>query len=218
MNVLIVDDHVLFRQGLIFLLSELDETLQFHQAGSSAQALDLCEASKMDLVLLDLHLPGEEKLANFDVLKTSSGAPIVVLSSEDNPLVIRHAIETGASGFVPKSATPEVLIAALKLILAGGIYLPPNVLNAAPNQVEIPAQTEEEGVLGGALKNLSARQLEVLVKAVQGKANKVIARELHLSEGTVKAHLSSSYRALGVSNRTEAVYAAAEMGLNVSPR
>ncbi len=137
---------------------------------------------------------------------------VVVLSSEDNPDVILRAIEAGASGYVPKSSTPQVLVAALRLVMAGGIYIPPPALRAFGGGA-IPILPPVRAAAPREIDGLSGRQMEVLLKAVQGKANKVIAREMQLSEGTVKAHLSAAFRTLGVQNRTEAVFAAARMGL-----
>ena len=213
MRVLLVDDHTLFRQGLKFLLSDLDRTIEFVEAESCERALALPRDGTMDLILLDFHLPGANGLDALAAVKDAyDTSAVVVLSSEDDPETIRNVIECGASGFVPKSSTPEVLIAALRLILAGGTYLPPSALRA----VHVPHLAGAARQPSGAAappNGLSERQLEVLLKAVHGKANKVIAREMNLSEGTVKAHLSASFRTLGVHNRTEAVFVAAKLGL-----
>lgn len=212
MRALLVDDHHLFRQGLKFLLSDLQTGIVFVDADSCEHALDYARGAAVDLVLVDLHMPGVDGMDALSAMRSAFGASaVVVLSSEDDPRVIRKAIEMGASGFVPKSSTPEVMVAALRLVLAGGTYLPPHVLrefggfDRAPALPSVPAAARAD--------NLSERQLEVLLKVVQGKANKVIARELNLSEGTIKAHLSAAFRALGVQNRTEAVFVAAKVGL-----
>jgi DNA-binding NarL/FixJ family response regulator len=135
-----------------------------------------------------------------------------VLSGEEDPRQVRRAIDAGAAGFIPKSSTPEVLLSALRLVLADGVYLPAVALKGiAAGGTEAPVSADRIG------DSLSERQIDVLRKAVQGKANKVIARELSISEGTVKAHLSAAFRALGVHNRTEAVYAAARSGLQLKP-
>lgn len=212
MRALLVDDHHLFRQGLKFLLSDLQTGIVFADADSCERALDYACGAPVDLVLVDLHMPGVDGMDALCAMRAAFGSSaVVVLSSEDDPRVIRKAIEMGASGFVPKSSTPEVMVAALRLVLAGGTYLPPHVLrefggfDRTPAPASIPAVARPD--------NLSERQREVLLKVVQGKANKVIARELNLSEGTIKAHLSAAYRALGVQNRTEAVFVAAKVGL-----
>jgi DNA-binding NarL/FixJ family response regulator len=217
LHALLVDDHHLFRQGLKFLLADLDPEIVFSEADSSARALEFAGAAPIDLVLVDLHMPGANGMDALSAMREAfDSSAVVVLSSEDDPRAIRKAIELGACGFVPKSSTPQVLIAALRLVLAGGTYLPPHVLRewgpvvpcaAAPEAARADPVRRPDG--------LSDRQLEVLLKAIQGKANKVIAREMHLSEGTIKAHLSAAFRALGVQNRTEAVFVAAKVGLTV---
>ena len=213
MNVLLVDDHVLFREGLKFLLRSLDAALEVDEAGDCAKALERAAARSYDLVLLDLKIPGVAALEALAALRNAIPAtPIVVLSGEDNPAVVRAAIEHGAMGFIPKSSTPEVLIQALRLVLARGVYLPPAVLDAARAPARASPLDPGEVVLPG----LTPRQMDVLRCVIQGKSNKIIARELDVSEGTVKAHLSSVLRALDARNRTEAVYAAAKLGLRLA--
>lgn len=208
MNILLIDDHVLFREGLKFLLRSLDAALEVDEAGDCAKALEHAAKRSYDLVLLDLKMPGVAGLDALAALRDAiPDAPLVVLSGEDNPGVVRAAIEHGAMGFIPKSSTPEVLIQALRLVLARGVYLPSAVLDAAAD----PATAGS----GTALGNLTPRQMDVLRCVIQGKSNKVIARELDVSEGTVKAHLSSVLRAFGARSRTEAVYAAAKLGLKL---
>jgi len=212
MRILIVDDHALFRQGLRFLLRDLDAELEISEAGDCAQALGL-GAQPFDVVLLDLHMPGVAGLAALEAMRQAFEASrIVVLSGEEDPRQIRRAIDAGAVGFIPKSATPEVLLGALRLVLADGIYLPTVALRGVDERSAVESSVMTNDRLREAL---SERQVDVLQKAVQGKANKVIARELGISEGTVKAHLSAAFRALGVHNRTEAVYAAARSGLQL---
>lgn len=208
MNVLLIDDHALFREGLKFLLRSLDAELQVDEAGDCAKALEHAAKRSYDLALLDLKMPGVAGLDALAALRDAiPAAPLVVLSGEDNPGVVRAAIERGAMGFIPKSSTPEVLIQALRLVLARGVYLPPAVLDAAAEPATAGSDT--------ALRGLTPRQMDVLRCVIQGKSNKVIARELDVSEGTVKAHLSSVLRALGARSRTEAVYAAAKLGLKL---
>lgn len=210
MNILIIDDHALFRDGLKFLLADLDENLEFHEAGTINDGLLAApQTGKINIVLLDLNLPDSHGIEGLKSLRSAfEKAMIVVLSSDENAQIIRDAIAAGAAGYIPKSSTQDVLMAALRLVLAGGTYLPPNLLHASPAPLPGPVNDDAHTPLN----HLSERQREVLMCAVQGKANKVIARELDISEATVKAHMSASFRALGVKNRTEAVYAVANAG------
>lgn len=214
MRILIVDDHALFREGLKFLLRDLDDELNISEAADCQQAAAL-SGEGFDLILLDLHMPGIADLDALDAMrKTFEATRIVVLSGEEDPRQVRRAIDSGAAGFVPKSSTPEVLLNALRLILGGGIYLPPMALRGLPDAPEArPGNHVSRERIAEAL---SGRQVDVLNKAVQGKPNKVIARELGISEATVKAHLSAAFRVLNVHNRTEAVYAAARLGLRLT--
>jgi DNA-binding NarL/FixJ family response regulator len=215
MNVLLIDDHALFREGLKFLLRSLDAALEVDEASDCAKALEHAATRSYDLVLLDLKMPGVAGLEALAALREAvPGAPLVVLSGEDNPGVVRAAIERGAMGFIPKSSTPEVLIQALRLVLARGVYLPPAVLDAA-GPASAPVSAASQATAGQTLPGLTPRQMDVLRCVIQGKPNKIIARELEVSEGTVKAHLSSVLHALGTRNRTEAVYAAAKLGLRL---
>jgi len=214
MKILLIDDHALFREGLKFLLRSLDAALEVHEAGNCAKALEHAAAGSYELVLLDLKMPGVAGLDALAALREAlPDSPLVVLSGEENPGVVRAAIERGAMGFIPKSSTPEVLIHALRLVLARGVYLPPMVLDAA-GPVPVSAASgasADQAVLHG----LTPRQMDILRFVIQGKPNKIIARELDISEGTVKSHLSSVLHALGTRNRTEAVYAAAKLGLRL---
>jgi DNA-binding NarL/FixJ family response regulator len=215
MHVLLIDDHVLFRQGMTFLLSDLDEQLEFSEAGTCEEGLKVLSETEVDLILLDLNMPGSGGLSALrDIKQAFPQVPLSVLSGVDDPGLIRDAIEQGASGFVPKSSSSAVLVAALRLVLAGGVYLPRSALNAVDVSSTVVAEgtaPTEEGRICSTL--LSQRQTEVLFKAIQGKPNKVISRELRIAEGTVKAHLSAAFKALRVHNRTEAVFSAAKLGL-----
>lgn len=217
MKILLVDDHPLLRGGMRFLLLSLDADLEMDEAGNCTQALGLLADGGYDLVLLDLNLPGLNGLEALGALREAApNVPLVVLSGEGNPDVVRAAIEGGAMGYIPKSSTPEVLIQALQLVLAQGIYLPPPVIEAArrPRSSGPALPGRATTVLPG----ITPRQMEVLQYVIRGRSNKAIARELDVSEGTVKAHISAIFHSLGVHSRTEAVYAAANLGLRFSDR
>ncbi|MCX7141876.1 MAG: response regulator transcription factor [Proteobacteria bacterium] len=210
MKLLLIDDHPLLRAGMRFLLRSLDAGIELDEAGTCDEALELLAGRDYDLVLLDLMLPGRNGLSALAAIRDAApGVPVVVVSGESDPGMVRAAIDGGAMGFIPKSSTPEVMIQALQLVLAHGIYLPPMVLEAAYTS-SAPAPRA-----ASTLPGLTPRQMDVLRGVIKGKANKAIAKELELSEGTVKAHLSAVFQALGVHSRTEAVYAAANQGLRL---
>lgn len=212
MKILLVDDHELFRAGLKLLLANLADACEFDEAPALPQALALAAAQRFDLVLLDFHMPGT---SGFEALRamraTAEAASIIVLSGEDDATLIRQVIDEGAAGFIPKSSSHAVMMAALQLILSGSSYLPAHVLSVTGSAAESEAPTESPSSIAA----LTERQLATLRLAMQGKANKIIAREMDISEATVKAHLAAAFRALGVHNRTEAVFVAARAGLRI---
>lgn len=212
-RILLVDDHDLFREGLKYLLPVLDDKVQYFEAGSLDAALAFADdEAPIDLVLLDYYMPGVDgPEALLKCRERFEAASLVVVSGEEDARIIRAVIEQGASGFIPKSSSREELISALKLVLAGGTYLPRTALN--PLQQIQHGHSQALNSSGDMPMRLSRRQFEVLMKAVQGKSNKLIAKELDISDHTVKAHLSVAFRTLGVQNRTEAVYAAAKLGI-----
>jgi DNA-binding NarL/FixJ family response regulator len=213
LKILLVDDHELFREGLKLLLANLADACIFAEAAELTQGLALAAAQRFDIVLLDFRMPGT---SGFEALRamraTAESASIVVLSGEDDPMLIRQVIDEGAAGFIPKASSHALMMAALQLILSGSTYLPPHVLSMIEAEsAEGVAQAEAPSALAA----LTERQMATLRLAMQGKANKIIAREMDISEATVKAHLAAAFRALGVHNRTEAVFVAARAGLRI---
>lgn len=213
MRVLLIDDHTLFRSGLKFLLAGLNKQIEFEEADSCDRALQLADPETVELILMDFYMPGMQAFEALASIKAQFDCAVVVVSGEDNPQIIRDAIGGGASGFIPKASSPDVMVAALELILANGIYLPPHALGDV-GAASSAGSSEQSDTPQAALEQLSKRQLQTLLMATQGKSNKAIARELFIAEGTVKAHLSACYQALGVKNRTEAVYATATVDIS----
>ena len=214
MKILLVDDHQLFREGVALLLRQLAVDLELLQASTCEEGFELCRShADIDLILLDLNLRRLSGLEGLAVLRERHpGIPVVVLSSSEEERTVRTAIDLGAMGFIPKSSSSEIMLNALRLVLAKGIYLPPTLLlgdhpagwrKPAPDAVAV---TPPE--LG-----LTARQADVLYLVLQGKPIKLISRELGLGEGTVKGHVSAVLRALNVTTRTQAVVAAHRLGL-----
>lgn len=218
-RVLIIDDHPLFREGLKGLLLGLDPAVSVQQAASVAEA-HLYEGGGFDLVLLDLQMPGTYGMQALQTIKAMfDEAAVVIVSGDESPATIKQAILHGAAGYVPKSTDPGVTTHALRLVLAQGTYLPPAALQQ-PEDLSMPpardgaaASPDAAGSNAGWPRELSPRQLAVLRCLLQGKPNKVIAREIGIAEGTVKAHLWAVYQLLGVNNRAQAMYRAHELRL-----
>jgi DNA-binding NarL/FixJ family response regulator len=218
-KILIIDSNVLFRSGVRFLLHRLDAHLSLDEAGEHAEALERLGSRKYDLVLLDINLPGVQGLDALQEYRNCASDTSFVMLSDPDDLRLMHAIfEHGALGFLPKSSTPDVLYQTLKLILAQRTYLSPDVLDVPvrshASSPGLPPSSPEPTTLPW----LTARQTEVLRGVIQGKTNKAIAKELNRSVATVKAHLSATFRALGVTSRTEAIYSASVLGLRVDRR
>ena len=223
MNILLVDDHALFREGLALLLHALLKDVGTLQAGSCRQAYDcLGGGAQVDLILLDLALPD---MSGFDALDhiraTWPDIPVVVLSSNEDRASVLRALDGGAMGFVPKSASSGVLEGALKVILAKGVYLPAAVFLGERTIVDRPARAQAHGAAGAVTctqLGLTPRQADVLHLVLQGMSSKAICRDLGLSLSTVKAHTSAALRALNVTTRTQAVIAAGKLGLVFDPQ
>lgn len=213
MQVLLVDDHALFREGVALLLAPLRAGLTVAEAGSVEEALAQVDAGLApELVLLDIGLPGLSGLEGMAPLRSRlPGVPIVALSSSDDRATVLRALDAGAMGFIPKSSSAPVFIAALQLILAHGIYLPPAVFLPDAGAPPAPAASHTPADLG-----LTPRQTEVLHLILQGKPAKLIERDLNLAAGTVKAHTAAVLRALNVTTRTQAVVAAGRLGWRFS--
>ena len=217
MNILLTDDHALFREGVALLIQPLIGDGQTWQAGSCDEALALLdERGAADLSLIDLAMPGTPGLQGIALLRQRwPQMPVVALSSADDRDTVLAAIDAGAMGFVPKSSSSAVLMAALQLILARGIYLPPAAF-LGPAADAAPLDTAPRGSAPPptpAALGLSPRQSDVLHLILQGKPAKLIERELGLSASTVKVHTSAVLRALNVTTRTQAVVAASRLGL-----
>jgi DNA-binding NarL/FixJ family response regulator len=195
LHLLIVDDHAVVRMGLVQLLRGLRVGCEVTDVGSldEAQAV-LAARPDVSLVVLDVHLPGMAPLQALQALRRSHPLlPVALLSADTDPDLATRALHAGAAGWLPKSANAAVLRGALELVLAGGCYVPPFLMQR-------PA-----GLAGGAQESLTERQIAVLGQLVQGRSNKEIARALGMAEPTVKGHLVTVFRVLRVRNRAEAV-------------
>ncbi len=209
MTILLIDDHALFRDGVALLLRELDPGVQVLHAANLGQALAALDADLgIDLILLDLILPGAHGFQALEAIRERHpGVPLVMLSSQEDQVTVLRAIQLGAMGFIPKSASSQQMFDALRTVLAHGIYVPP--LNLAGIVLAVPAQPRTSPAELG----LTQRQTQVLRLILEGKPMKLIARELGLSHNTAKTHVSAVLRALCVTTRTQAIVAANRMGL-----
>jgi len=200
MKILLLDDHALFRAGLRLLLGTIRHNLTTFEAGSINEAMAIiARHPDMQLCLLDLNLHNENGLLAMDQLKLAApDMAVVVVSSSDDVSLIRKCLDAGAMSFISKSAAPETLAKALRYVLAGSVYLPPKLYDFG-NEPEKSACV------------LSPRQRDVLRGLCRGLPTKSIARDLSLSEHTVKEYITAVFRLLNVHNRTEAVIKASEM-------
>lgn len=206
LRVLLIDDHPLFSEGLKGLLFELNPGVEVCQAKSVHDAHRLL-GQTFDLVLMDLNMPGISGMAALTRIKAMfEASAVVVVSGDESPSTIQSAIQHGAAGYVPKSTEPSVTIHALRLVMSKGTYLPPEALRASVAE----APTLNAGTWS---QKLSPRQMAVLRCLLQGKPNKVIARDIGIAEGTVKAHLWAVYQLLAVNSRSQAMYRAHELNL-----
>jgi two-component system nitrate/nitrite response regulator NarL len=211
MKILVVDDHPIYRKGLVALLDQMEPDIALLQANDAAQALIVIAAhDDLDVVILDLLIPGMDGLiaiAEFGRIRPE--LPVIILSSSENPADVRSALANGALGYVPKSAAEHTLLSAIRVVLNGDVYVPPFVM--------IENASTQPGTLRTADRTdrpvLTDRQIEVLQRISEGQLNKVIAAELGLSEKTVKSHITAIFKALNVMNRSQAAAAGREAGL-----
>ncbi|MGD9866369.1 MAG: response regulator [Hyphomicrobiales bacterium] len=201
-RLIIVDDHPLFRDALRQALSNSFDKLEILEAGSLDALSGLLEtSSEVDLVLLDLSMPGVKGLSGLMYLRAQyAEIPVVIVSATEDPAAMRRCIEFGASGFVPKSLPVEVIREAVKTVLEGGVWSPPDLDLGSGGD-------SETADLVARLATLTPQQVRVLMMLSEGLLNKQIAYKLGVSEATVKAHVSAILQKLGVDSRTQAVIA-----------
>ena len=218
MKILVVDDHPLVLEALKGVLGQLDAEVDIFDASAADSARELVRAHPdADLMLLDLGLPGADGFTLLEEFRNDYPAvPVVVLSGSESRENVTRALSLGAMGYIPKRYSNDVLIGALRLVLSGGLYVPPAVLPLASDpsaprpQVTPPAAGIRPEDLG-----LTPRQSEVLALVLQGLPNKLICRRLNLAEPTVKVHMQAVLRALDAGNRVQAVIEASRRGLTI---
>jgi DNA-binding NarL/FixJ family response regulator len=213
LSFVIADDHPLFRGALKQALSGLGDVAEIIETGDfDATRAAVNERPDLDLLLLDLSMPGASGLSGLISLRAAhASVPVVVVSAHDDAGTIRRALELGASGFISKSASMEEIRAAVRTVLDGGI--------AAPADIDLGVEHDPEmSDLIRRLQSLTPQQTRVLAMIANGRLTKQIAYELSVSEATVKAHVSAILQKLGVESRTQAVIAAAKIEVGQWPQ
>ena len=211
-RIIVADDHALVRGGLVQLVKLVEENVEIIESNDFNQTLELLANDQaIDLLLLDLLMPGMNGMESIkQICIDSPDVPVIVVSARENVAAIRNALAAGAVGYIPKTSSPDVMMSAIKLVLSGGVYVPPHVLGFSTSmddevaENQFAADDDEINVNQGYSK-LTQRQQEVLDLMALGKSNKEIADELGLTTGTVKMHSSRIFKTLNVQNRTEAV-------------
>ncbi|ANF58781.1 response regulator [Halotalea alkalilenta] len=209
---IVADDHPLFRAALTQALANVAEKTEIVEADSMDATMSVVtQHLDADLILLDLHMPGAHGFSGLIQLRGQvPDIPVVVVSGSEEASVVRRAIDYGASGFIPKSSSLEVIGQAIREVLDGEVWLPPAMANA------LGESDEEETRFAEAIASLTPQQFRVLNMLNEGLLNKQIAYDLNVSEATIKAHVTAILRKLGVHSRTQAVIAAQR--LEIEPK
>ncbi len=212
-RLVIADDHPLFRGALREAVSSVFAHAEIAEAGSLDEVIKLLDKEgDVDLILLDLSMPGVRGFSGLLYLRAQyPSVPIVVVSANDDPTVIRRCMDFGASGFIPKTLGTDAIRTAIMSVLREGMWTPPDV------DLGVSSDTETTALMAR-LATLTPQQVRVLMMLSEGLLNKQIAYELNVSEATVKAHVSAILQKLGVESRTQAVIAASKIELGQWPQ
>jgi len=208
LDILLIDDHPLYRDALRPVIHQLAPTVNIAEAGSIAEVFRLIDGQPtFDLVLLDLSLPDSDGLKTLlPILQLLPETPVVVISASENHHLVFHLLNAGARGYIPKSASSEVIKNALLLVLSGETYVPSVILESLSHSSAAELDLETA---------LTHRQEEVLQLLAQGYSNKQISHLLQIADTTVRAHVSEILHQLHAHNRTDAVVKAQQLGLLV---
>ena len=206
-TVIVADDHPLFRTAIKEALQASQGDTRFLEASSFETLQELVDDNPdVDLVLLDLHMPGVSGFAGLVYLcKRYPSVPVVIISANEDPVVIQRALEHGAAGFIPKSSDIKTITSAIEDILMVEVWAPEST------QSSLPGTNVSDLALAERMAQLTPQQFKVLMSVSQGLLNKQIAYDMGISEATVKAHVTAIMNKLGVSNRTQAVLAASKL-------
>lgn len=212
MKILSIEDHELIREGLQLMLMELAEDVEVLSAANYQQAeAFVAQSPDLDLVLLDISLPDIDGFIALEKLTEKlPNTPIVMLSASESHSDIKRALNGLAQGYIPKSYHGKLMLSAIRVVLAGGTYIPPTLLQAQNTD----QQTRHSQLSPRRTKRaLTKRQQDVLSLLIKGKSNKVISRDLNMAVNTVGIHISAIFKVLNVNNRTEAAFKASQLGL-----
>lgn len=217
MKILVCDDHALIREAMRGVLKDLVPDAGVIEASDARQLTEAIQKTPaLDLLLLDLNLPDQDGLAILaDLRERHPEISVVVLSAFQDRDTVRRSLGLGALGFIPKNTEREVVLGALRLVLAGGIYIPVQALDGVAPRAAANDRFSSPGDLRDRLPpgvGLTERQMQVLALVMEGKSNKAISRALSLAEHTVKNHMTAIFKALQVTSRTEAVIAVGKLG------
>ena len=206
-KIIIADDHPLFRGALRRSIEDFLPEVEIGEANGLDQLGELLTKDReVDLVLLDLTMPGVQGFSGLIYLRAQyPEVPIMIVSATEDAVVIRRAVEFGASGFIPKSLDSDGIANAVRTVLSGDIWAPPDVDLQGGDDQDVLDLVRRMG-------KLTPQQMRVLMMLSEGLLNKQIAYELSVSEATVKAHVSAILQKLGVDSRTQAVIAASKIG------
>jgi len=209
-EILIADDHPLFRDALKRALTQAVPEARLFEADSVNALQTLIESHpEAELLLLDLHMPGANGFSALaHVRGQQPGLPVVMVSAQEDVRVIRRAIGHGASGYIPKSASVETIVQAVRRVLDGDVWLPPHLADAGG------ALDSSEASAAARIAELTPQQFRVLGMIAEGLLNKQIAYELKISEATIKAHMTAIMRKLRVNNRTQVALIARQLALS----
>ena len=203
MNILLIDDHALFRAGMKYILQELAAEVKVFEANNCETAVNKLEQNEyFNLILLDLDMPGISGFACISQIRLhAKECPIVILSADDREETIRQTVQYGVKGYIQKSTDADQMLPMLKSVLEGESIMPSHILEQ-PNTEQSTAT------------RLTGRQMEILSLIVQGKSNKQIAYTLGITEGTTRIHVTTIFKTLNVRSRSEAVYKALNLGID----
>ncbi|MBR1915016.1 MAG: response regulator transcription factor [Alphaproteobacteria bacterium] len=219
MKVLIADDHELFLQGLELVLKTHFEDISITAVKDYTELFEAIENNSYNLVITDLAMPGANSMDGIikmhELLKDT---PIIVISAVFDREIVQKTIEIGVSGYIPKSSPNDLMLSAIHLVMAGGVYIPRELLDEASLDTELSRTIQSlkdfssPNNIMAKDKKLTPRQIDVIKGIAKGLSNKLIAYELGLTEGTVKVHMTVILKTLGVTNRTAAVMEAVKRG------